>query len=500
METVAKKKRRAITARGRLLILLLAVAAVVGLVLLERCLTQEPDAGAIPAAASTSRSLFSYAPEDVTAITVQRLEEAPWTVDLDPESGLFVLAGENGFTLTENETAALRDAAHTMICEAVLADDPAEYADHLADFGLDDPDRIASITFSDGRTLTLRVGNPTAGNAAWYYTTMDGDDCLYALGQGFVDALFVSEESLWEVTQPVIHRARIDRITLLQGDGSIHAEWTLLADITASDALDRWQITSPFSYPASSDSMSTLLKNTANLRLGAYVGPATPENLTLYGFDAPRMTIEIHMAAGTIGTTNMDGAFTTEDWPENTVRLTIGGQRSDMVDYVRYEDGIYVSSHFTMGVFLSIDPRDSMNRYPVMTALGNLAALTIEKNGETTHYALTRNEQVAENNELIYDETGSLVYDVTVTRNGEAYDYAAFEAAYEQLITISVTGVIPDGDAADNAPHTIYTFTDVDGTVHTVALHSYGVLHDAIAVDGHQAFYISKGAFTTDLE
>jgi len=498
METVAKKKRRTLTARGRAVLLLLALLALAALVLLERQLAQAPDADAVRPVINTSRSLFEYPLEDVTALTVQRLDEAPWTVHLDPESRLFVLDGENGFTLTENETNALRDAAHSMTCESVLADTPEEYADHLADFGLDDPERIAHISFSDGNTITLRVGDPIAGNATWYYATIDDDPCLYALGSGFVDALFVSEESLWEVTQPVIHKARIDRITLRQED-ELRAEWTLLSDIAADDALDRWQITAPFSYPAAADSMSTLLQNASNLRLGAYVGPATAENLARYGFDVPRMTIDIHMAAGTIGTTNMDGAFTTEDWPESTVCFTIGGTRNDMVDYVRYEDGIYVSSHFTMGVFLSIDPRDSMNRYPVLTALGNLSSLTIEKNGEVTVYALTRTEQVAENNELLYDESGQIVYDTTVTRNGEAFDYAAFETAYNQLIKVSVSGVLPDGHTADT-PHTIYTFTDVDGTMHTVSLHTYGVLHDAVAVDGHQAFYISKGAFATILE
>lgn len=498
METVVKKKRRA-GRPGRLLLLLSAVLVLAAVLSLRQQLAQEP-ADHTPRAVSTSRAIFAYEAEDVTAITVQRLDEAPWTVMLDEESGRFVLQGENSFTLSEAETDELRDAAHAMICEEVLAEDTADYADHLADFGLADPDRIASITFRDGTVITLRVGAQAAHNSAWYYAAIDGDDCLYALGTGFVDALFVSEESLWEVTQPTLHKARIDRITLRGSDGSIQTEWVLQADIADSDALDRWQITAPFSYPAAADSMTTLLANAANLRLGAYVAPATPENLALYGFDAPRMTIELHMAAGTIGTTNMDGAFTTEDWPEGAVTFVIGGERSDMVDYVCYEGNIYVSSHFTMGVFLNIDPRDSMNRYPVLTALGNLASLTIEDNGVTTVYALTRTEQVAENNDLVYDEEGNLVYDVTVTRNGEAFDYAAFEAAYEKLITVSVTGVLPEGDTAADAPHTVYTFTDVDGTVHTVALHSYGVLHDAVAVDGHQAFYISKGGFKFNLE
>lgn len=497
METVAKRKPGPRGGRWLLLAGLLALlgAALLGSFLLNR----EPDTQA-PRAVSTVRTLFSYNAADVQSIAVRQQGDVPWTVVLDAEEGLFVLEGEDGFTLSPATTQELQDAARTLTCEQVLSENPAEYADHLAEYGLDAPRFVAEITFADGRVITLRIGDRAAHTDAWYYMTIDGDDCLYALSTGMVDALFVSRESLRDVTQPTLHKARIDRITLRSGDGSIRAQWALTGDIADSDALDRWQITAPFTYPADADAMSSLLANAANLRLGAYVAPATAGNLTLYGFDAPSQIIEIHMAAGTIGSTDMDGAFTTEDWPESTVTFVIGGERNDMVDYVRFGDSIYVSSHFTMGLFIDLDPRSSMTRYPVLTALGNLASLTIARDGIETAYILTRTEQVAENNDLVTDHEGNPVYDVTVTRDGEPFDYAAFSAAYEKLITVTATGVLPEDAITAETPHTVYTFTDVDGTVHTVALHTYGVLHDAIAVDGHQAFYIAKGGFALGLD
>lgn len=499
MLTVEKKKRRTHRRQGRLMLLLIAMLALAAvLIAVWRLNTDASET--LTSSVSTVETLFSYPAEDVQAITIHRSGEDAWTVRLDEASGLLRLEGEDGFLLSEETSAALQEAAATITCEQVISSDPTEYTDHLADFGLDEPDCTAVIAFSDGTTRTLRIGDRAAHTAAWYYMTIDGDDRLCALSTGMVEALFVSRESLWDVTQPTIHKSRIDRITLRGSGGSIQGEWTLQSDIAADDASERWLITAPFTYPADATAMSTLLANAENLRLGAYVAPASAENLTAYGFDTPRLTIEIHMAAGTIGTTNIDGAFTTEDWPESSVTLVVGGERSDMVDYVLHEGSIYVSSHFTMGVFLDADPRSSMTRYPVLTALGNLAALTITKDGAATAYALTRTEQVAPNNDLVYDDDGNVVWDVTVTRNGEPIDYAAFEAAYTKLVGVSVTGVIPEGDTVDAQPHTLYAFTDVDGTVHTIALTSYGVLHDAVSVDGHQAFYIEKGKFQMELE
>ncbi len=499
MEHVEKKKRRVPAKWERLILLAVCIAALAAVLLLTGEVA-EPKPIATPNAVILAEVVYTAAPEDVVALTIQRSGEQPWTLELDEATGRFLLTGEDGFLLSEGATLEMQEAAATITCEQVISDDPAEYADHLPEYGLEPPDCTAVITFRDGTIRTMHIGSRAPHTSAWYYMMMEGDDRLFALSKGMVEALFVSRESLRDVIQPTLHKVRIDRLTLRNGDGSIRAEWTLPCDIDETDAAERWQITAPFVYPADASAMEKLLANAANLRLGAWVAPATPENLTLYGFDTPRQVIEIHMAAGSIGTTTRDGQYTITDWPESTVTFTIGGARSDMVDYVLFGDDIYVSSHFTMGVFMTLEPASFMNRYPVLTALGNLASLTIEENGVTTAYALTRTEQVAPNNDLVYDEEGNLVWDVTVTRNGEPIAYEAFEAAYTHLAGVSVAGSIPAGDTVDAVPHTVYTFTDVDGTVHTIALTSYGVLHDAVSIDGHQAFYLAKGAFRLGLE
>ncbi|MGN1369262.1 MAG: DUF4340 domain-containing protein [Aristaeellaceae bacterium] len=490
-----QKKRRPGSGKQRIALLIAALLTLIvlaaALFLLRR---EEPQA--LPEKVSTAENLFAYAPSEVASITIRRGEEAPWTV-VQGSDGLLTLTGEDGFTLSAATSAALLDAAYILPCEEVLSTDPAEYADHLADFGLNPPQFEAIVTYTDGVTAHLRIGNPGTENNAWYYMTVDGDDRLFAFSQGMMAALFVSRESLWQVVSPTIHKARIDRVTLTSPEQAL--QWELASAITDADAADKWRITSPFTYPADADAMASLLSNLANLRLGAYVAPATEANLTKYGFDTPRLTIDIHMAAGAIAVTNGEGAVEPVDYPAGTVTFVIGGQRNDLVDYVRFEDNLYVSSHFTMGVFLDVDVFATMSRYPVMTALGNLASLSLQESDAVTEYILTRTEQVAENNELITDAEGNPIYDVTVTRNGDTIDYAAFEAAYNALTLVTVSGTLPAGEAV-SAPHTTYTFTDVDGTVHVVALATFDALHDAVIVDGHPAFYLIKGGFKLNLD
>ena len=105
-------------------------------------------------------------------------------------------------------------------------------------------------------------------------------------------------------------------------------------------------------------------------------------------------------------------------------------------------------------------------------------------------------EQVAENNELVTDDEGNQVYDITLTKNGESADYTAFSAAYNQLMMVTMSGRLPDDWTAADIPHTVWTFTDIDGTVHTVALTRYDAMHDAVAVDGVALFYLIQGGFS----
>lgn len=497
MHAVPKvSKERSTAPRRRLWLIgaaLLLIAVCAAYLLLNRA-ADEP--GIIPAA-DTAVTLYSYDLSALSSVTIRRGEESAWTAVPTADGGMTLL-GEDGFTLTAEESQAFGEAACHIEAEEVLTEDASVYADHLADFGLDDPRYEAEITYTDGTVVHLRVGDESY-EGAWRYLLIDGDDRLFAFSNGSVESLFVNRDTLRTVTQPTLHKARIDRISLSDASG-LQAEWALNGSITDADAADNWQITHPIQYPADSTAMANLLSNIANLRLGAYVCPATADALTAHGFDAPRLTIDIHMAAGTIATTNEEGAAVTADWPESTLTFVIGGEKSDMIDYVLCDGDIYLSSHFTMGLFIDYDVQATMSRYPVMTALGNLAALTIRQGDTADEYVLTRTEQVAENNDLVTDADGNTVYDITVTRNGEAIDYTAFEAAYNALTLVTVSGTLPADESVTAAPHTVYTFADVNGSVHTVELATFDALHDAVSVDGHQAFYLIKGGFKLDLQ
>ena len=70
-----------------------------------------------------------------------------------------------------------------------------------------------------------------------------------------------------------------------------------------------------------------------------------------------------------------------------------------------------------------------------------------------------------------------------------------FSAAWERLLTVTVSGKLPK-DYQPGEPHTKYTFRTVSGGTHTVKLSDYDGMHDAVTMDGHTLFYLIKNGMT----
>ena len=258
-------------------------------------------------------------------------------------------------------------------------------------------------------------------------------------------------------------------------------------------------MTAPVQYPAEGESMATLQANLANVRLGAYVGEATPENLAAYGFDAPRFVLSIHQAAGSIGTTGLDGVYSVTDWPEDTFTLTVGDAKSDAVDYVLVGEKIYISSHFSLNVFMEMDVLATLSRYTVPVALGNLHRLTVRTGSQERVYTITRTEQVDESNALVTDSEGNVLYDRSCELNGSMLAYAKFEAAYNELLKISVSGNLPEGWTTKEPAHTTFIFEAFSSESYTLELVPFDAMHDAVLLDGNALFYLIKHGMDFDV-
>ena len=496
MQKVERRKHKALKHRrltGLILCALLLAGCVTAAVLLRR----NAEEGPAPARQRIAGSITRRPQDDLASLTLIRRDGESWTVVR--EKGELRLQQENSaepgsWVVDENVAYMLQDAAVNLTYEDVFTEKREDWAPHAEDFGLDHPLVTAVIRFTDGKEVTARIGDSAdPDHNAYYYMSVDGDDRLFAVASGTVQDLNTEKTLLHPVRQPEIHGVLLDRITIRDAEGKTVTEWALQGKVDDRDAAENWLVTEPFAYPADYESMKNLRESAENLRMGTYVGKADEETTARCGLDHPTAVIELHMAAGSTGTVGVTGVYDVTEWPERTVTITIGSSKSDMVDYVLFDGEVYTLNHFTLSAFTETEPLSTAARYPVATPLNSLESVLTEKEGEeAVLYSLVRPESGAEAEDA-GEEDGEPA--IRCLRNGTEIPYSAFSAAYERILTVTVSGRLPDGWQVKPA-HTKYTFRTVSGGTHTVELSDYDGMHDAVTMDGHTLFYLIKDGMT----
>ena len=80
-------------------------------------------------------------------------------------------------------------------------------------------------------------------------------------------------------------------------------------------------------------------------------------------------------------------------------------------------------------------------------------------------------------------------------KNGEEIPYETFEAAWDRLLTVTVSGKLSQDYEPTNV-HTKYTFRTVNGRTHTLELSELDQMHDLVTLDGYTRFYLIKQGMT----
>ena len=432
--------------------------------------------------------------EDLKSLTVTQRGKDSWTAVREEDGSMRLQTEDESMPVTwlvdEHIAGRLTDAAVNLTYDDIFTENREDWEPDAEDFGLRDPLVTAVFRYTDGTEVTAYFGDSAdADDNAYYYMTIDGDDRLYAVAAGTLEDLNTEKELLHPVQALEIRSALLDRLTVRNGDGTVRKEWTLQGQVSDRDAAENWMLTVPFEYPADYDAMKNLRDSAENLALGVYIGEAEEEALKQCGLDQPTAVIELHMAEGSTGTVSDAGVYDVVDWEERTETLTIGSSKSEMVAYVRFGDEIFTISHFSVNVFTETDPLSTVARYAVATPLNSLERLTVEKAEGTDEYRIEKIE-VSGDAEQTEDTP-----QYRCLKNGEEISYDTFSAAWERLLTVTVSGRLPKDWELKEA-HTKYTLRTVSGGAHTIELSDYDGMHDAVTLDGHTLFYLIKGGMT----
>ncbi|MBE5777096.1 MAG: DUF4340 domain-containing protein [Clostridiales bacterium] len=465
-----------------MLALLMIIAALLGaLYYLSREDAQEPGAETPPAKAT----LFSCAREELISVTVTPPSGKSYTLDV--KNGSLVLPHDPSAPVRALIAENILSALCTVIAEDKVLDTSFAVAD-LAAFGLETPVCAASFTLANGDTHRMFIGSATPLGIPYRYMLWDEDPAIYLISADVHDAFSYELAALRDVTQPVWDAELWDRVEI-SGENRRQLIRTDLG----------WQLTAPFSYPLDSTETDNFLAAVESIGFANYVADAKTADLSLYGLDAPRLTLTLQQAASRVDYYDEAGVITDSIFlPDEEITLQFGTQIDDYYVYCLYLDTVYTATLFQTGFLWDEDITSLLDRTPLDVPITQLKALTVTRDGADTVYTFALTEQLEQNGDLKTDGAGNVLWDVHVRKNGESMDADTFLNWYAQLQRIAPESTLPEG--AETADSVLSLTFEGEGFVRTAHFLPIDPLHDALSVNGHAAFYLSASALDSLLQ
>ena len=398
---------------------------------------------------------------------------------------------EDGEWLDINDTYSdelLKVSTYLLVSDKVT-DDAAEVEPYLADMGLKPPRVEVTVTMTDGRQYTLQIGSGVPQTTYSYYRWSELPG-VYMCDSGVSDAFLMSKNRLRPVQQPEFSSTLVDSVILTKGD--VTTEVFLTSD-TAGNTVG--SIVAPYCYPMEEEYIAALKTTLDNFVLGTLEGDATEERLAAYGFDDPLCVVELHQKAGTRMITDENGALSTQELPEQTLRFTFGRQEGEYFYTCLYEGKIYMVSRFLVEALIKGGADVWITQYPMRLMSSQLGSVTLTTASGKMEIHAQYTERVLPNNQLEVDEEGNIVYDITVLVDGEEWTLDGLDRLADRLYQTKASGLVPGNFVWQGTePRWTLEVTTVYGQTRTISGYAMDPFTDALLVDGVMLQYVHSEA------
>ncbi len=443
--TPAKK----LTKRTRTLILTSALAVVLAAILLVLTLLPTPGSNGSSSSSSstpvvdTTITLLDKTVKDTVVVKQVdiRNKDEQFTLQYTTTEKRMVIKGYEDITLDTELTETL--IAYTTL---ISATDKVNAPGELKSYGLDASSCSAVITYTDGSSVTLTVGDQTPSKDG-YYVQMSGDnnvyifesDCVYLFN---VRAAAFADTTL--LTAPTVKSDDANGTAVLKSvkySGRNYPTPLQLRRSYDTDseemALFSYVITKPY-MRGTTDTVSGLLSGFKSLKASQalYLHPTADQKKKL-GFNDPLIVMECTMAVETIE--DSDTSSNTQDTAEKktyynsyTSTITVGSIDSSN-NYVVMVDGIntiFLVDHSALAALAERTYENSVTQLLFLKNIGDIGRISIAVDGKRHDFKLTH-----------YPEKEDRDEKMVVTENGKTYPTDDFRELYQQLMGLERYGI-----------------------------------------------------------
>ena len=387
-------------------------------------------------------------PVDTSIVLVDKTKKDTNTVqqvDFDNESGqftilynetekVFQLKGYEDILLSTSMTDAL--SGYTTVLTAA---DKVNNVDKLSTFGLDKPNATATITYTDGTTRTVKVGDITPTEDG-YYVQIDGDDNVYMFeaesasifqmrSVAFADTTLISTPSVKSndengsaVMKEIVYSGK-NHPKPLRIRRSNHTD---MEEMTYYSYI----ITEPY-IRGTNDATTSLFTSFKSLSaVQALVLHPTEEQKNRVGFNDPLVVMDITMSVETTDesdTSETDDAEINTYYNSTTTKVTVGSKDDDG-NYIVMVSGINAIFLVDKDVFSSvadIDYTNSVNTLLFAKNITKLDRIVIKTANNNCDFKLTHFPEAEESDD-----------ELKVTQGDNTYSTQEFRELYTLMMSV----------------------------------------------------------------
>ncbi len=491
-----KPKKGKISPRIRTLIIALAtVVALVAVLLLIPLLPDEQplSSGSVSSSAPVEETITlldktikgDSKTKPVTKVVIRNADDE-YTMLYNSQEDVFQLVGFEDLQLNKEMTANLVTCGATLTAQRKI-----ETVNTLADFGLDKPAVTATVTYHDGTTATLQIGN-LAPNKSSYYAKLADDDAVYLLASSGINPFLLDKEEYVQttlITAPLVKsddngngQAVLREITIR---GKALPKPLVIRRATAKDGAEfayfEYLIESPYVRGTSDTAINALSGFTSLSADDAVLLHPTKQQLKELGFDDPYMVADITLAIETYPSSDSSSATAgaaSEDaivYGSTDYRLTIAGMTEErefviMVDGI---DAVFTVAEDILGGLAQRTYENSVSRLLFLKDITSIGRVEIGMEGKTYNFQLTHKPDEKDSDKKL-----------TVTMDGKAYSTDNFRNLYQ--ITMGLERYDTEPVAPSGTPELTISLYLNDGTEYlsTAFYPQTGSLHTVKTTEG----------------
>lgn len=314
-----------------------------------------------------------------------------------------------------------------------------ENPEDISQYGLSKPYAYIEASQSDGKALTLSVGNPVTG-AEGYYAKLEGDDRVFIVPAIYGTQLSYSDANMTQVEHgPNIVTNNIYHIEVLQDEKE---DFELIYDPdslyhTAGTPLLSWAILKPYEavYSADSTKVSELLGNYGSFSF-LTCEEYNAEDFARYGLEAPRASIFVEYYEQY--EQKLDEPATDPNTGEEVSTMTITeekkfklliGNMNDMGDYFVRKEGdnaVYTMKASNVDKMLAVDAFSILSTFVNIYNIDTVNKIDIGIKGQPYTMEIKR--------KTIINAEGEEEIESTYYYNGSVTEEDIFKDVYQAMI------------------------------------------------------------------